>query len=375
MHTLTFYPIGNADCYRVVLANGKQLLFDYADRRVATDTEDRRIDLPKSLWEALKAAGKNHFDVVAFTHSDKDHVQGAAAFFHLLHDEAYQGDDRIKITELWVPAKLITEDPADLCEDAQILQSEAWYRLRHQSGIRVFSQPEALAAWLDEEGLTLELCNDCLSGAGQLVPGFTKADDGIEFFVHSPFAIRQDDGTLDERNDCSLVLQATFTVLDVETRFLLGADVTHEVLAEIVDVTKWHKNQDRLKWDVLKVPHHSSYLSLNSERGEDTTIPVPNVKWVFEDQAGDHAIIVSTSKPIPATDPETDTDPPHRQAANYYRACAERADGEYVVTMEHPKESQPEPLVITIGSGGATREKRISRGTIAAVSRPSPRMG
>ncbi|MDQ2785477.1 MAG: hypothetical protein M3Y58_10820, partial [Chloroflexota bacterium] len=58
-------------------ANGKQLLFDYADRRVATDTEDRRIDLPKSLREALKAAGKNHFDVVAFTHSDKDHVQGA----------------------------------------------------------------------------------------------------------------------------------------------------------------------------------------------------------------------------------------------------------------------------------------------------------
>jgi len=37
---------GNADCYRIDLANGEKLSFDYADMRCADDSSDRCIDLP-----------------------------------------------------------------------------------------------------------------------------------------------------------------------------------------------------------------------------------------------------------------------------------------------------------------------------------------
>jgi hypothetical protein len=43
---LTFHPLGNADCTRFDLADGKKMLVDYADMRNPDDPWDRRIDLP-----------------------------------------------------------------------------------------------------------------------------------------------------------------------------------------------------------------------------------------------------------------------------------------------------------------------------------------
>ena len=63
------------------------------------------------------------------------------------------------------------------------------------------------------------------------------------------------------------------------------------------------------------------------------TTPVSDVKWLFE-QGQEKAILVSTSDPIPATNT---TQPPHRQAANYYKDVAKDIEGEFKVTMEHPK--------------------------------------
>ena len=44
MHKLNFFPLGNADCCRIDLQNGKKLLFDYAHMRCAEDPTDKRID-------------------------------------------------------------------------------------------------------------------------------------------------------------------------------------------------------------------------------------------------------------------------------------------------------------------------------------------
>jgi hypothetical protein len=75
MHKVTFHPLGNADCCRIDLDNGKKLLFDYAQTRPADDENDPRIDLAKELWEDLKSAKRDYFDVVAFTHADDDHIR------------------------------------------------------------------------------------------------------------------------------------------------------------------------------------------------------------------------------------------------------------------------------------------------------------
>jgi hypothetical protein len=371
MHKVTFYPLGNADSFRIDLANGDKLLIDYANVANAADANDRRIDLAAALRQDLDEAGRKSFDVVAFTHLDDDHVCGAPAFFHLEHAQEYQGDDRIKIEQLWVPAAAITDDT--VTGDASIIQSEARYRLKQGKGIRVFSRPERLRGWLEARGIKLEDRRSLISDAGSIVPEFSKDAQQVEFFVHSPFASREN-GDLLDRNANAIVLQATFVVdWGADVRFMLGSDVEHMALSRIVQVTRGHGNDDRLTWDLFKLPHHCSYLSLSDERGVEKTIPVPDVAWLFEDRGNTGGIIVSTSKPIPSND--DDNQPPHRQAANYYRELIKPTGGEFLVTMEHPTERHPEPLVVIIDGQGARSEKRPSIGIAHVTSRPSPRVG
>lgn len=370
MHQLTIFPIGNADCCLIDTENGKKILIDYANLRDPNNDTDLRIDLKSAIEDNLNAAGRTSFDVVVFTHVDDDHIHGATEIFHLEHAKKYQGNSRIKINELWVPAAMIVE--TGLKEEAQALQAEARYRLCKGTGIRVFSRPKKLKEWLKKQGLTLESRRHLITDAGELVPGFTKESERIEFFIHSPFVAQLNDNELD-RNNCSLVFQATFYNNEQETKFILSADTSHEVLTEIIKVTKLHDNHDRLAWDIVKIPHHCSYRSLSDEKGVSITEPNSEIKWLYEEQGNKGGILISTSKPIPTDD--SDKQPPHRQAANYYKQCAKAIGGEFKVTMEHPKSTAPKPLIITIDKSGATVQKRILGSSGIITSRPAPRAG
>lgn len=370
MHKITFFPLGNADCCLIDLDNGRKMLFDYAHCRNPEDDKDLRIDLFAALHENLATANRDYFDVTAFTHADDDHIKGASDFFYLEHANKYQGNGRIKINELWVPAAMIVEE--NLNGEAKIIRAEARYRLKEGKRVRVFSRPDRLKDWLENEGIKLEHRKHLITDAGELVPGSNKLSDGVEFFVHSPFAKRMEDGLID-RNEDSLILHATFNFNGQETRFMLIGDTTYEVLTEIVNITKYHKRETRLAWDIFDVPHHCSYLALSNERGKDKTEPVPDVKWLFE-QGAKGGILVSPSKPIPKND--EDPQPPHRQAANYYKEVAYKISGDFAVTMEHPTETNPKPLVITIDNSGATLKKLIITGGAAGGgNRPAPRAG
>ena len=79
--TLTFHPLGNADCTRFDLADGRKLLVDYADIRNPNDPWDRRVDLPSVLRTDLRAAKRDYYNVVCFTHLDDDHCCGVGDFF------------------------------------------------------------------------------------------------------------------------------------------------------------------------------------------------------------------------------------------------------------------------------------------------------
>jgi hypothetical protein len=371
MHTITFFPLGNADSFRIDLESGKKILIDYGNEGDPDDKEDKRIDLATTLREDLDAAKRDYFDVVAFTHLDKDHICRSSEFFYLRHAQKYQGDGRIKINVLWVPAAALLEE--NLEDEARIIQAEARFRLKEKRGIRIFSRPERLKEWIEGQGLRFDEVSHLVTGAGKLAPEFSKNSDGIEFFVHSPFAEHVEDGALLDRNECSLVLQATFLAENTETQFMLSADTAHEIWTAIVNQTKWHKNEARLNWDVFKLPHHCSYKSIGPDKGAEITEPVPEVEWLHGVQGNNGSIIVSTSKPIPSDD--EDEQPPHRQAANYYRKLARLKEGEFKVTMEHPTEFRPEPLVIEIGGSGA-KVKKSSRGAAYVIAGQSaPRAG
>ncbi|HBP88871.1 MAG TPA: hypothetical protein DD706_14385 [Nitrospiraceae bacterium] len=376
MHKINFFPLGNADCCRIDLECGKKILFDYADTRDIDDPEDLRWDLSNELQKDLKKCDRKYYDVVAFTHLDKDHLKGSSKFFYLEHSEKYQEENRVHIEVMWVPAGFITE-PKPEDEDAWILQREARYRFKEKKGIRVFSRPERLAEWCEENEISLAERKSLITDAGKISPEFSIARDEVEFFIHSPFAMRQDENTVEDRNGDSIVVQATFAVGQVHTKALLMADSTHEALSEIVSVTKRKGNDARLEWDIVKLPHHCSYLSLGPEKGKEKTEPVENVAWLYENQVQQGGIIVSTSKPIPIKGSKEDEDPqpPHRQASNYYKDVLDEVNGQFIVTMENPSKAAPKPLVIEIGMDKATIKKRVTNAAHVAISRPAPRAG
>ena len=379
MHNITFFPLckegdrpPNYESFRINLENGRNILVDYANSKNPNDRSDLRSDLPVLLKNDLNKAARDYYDVTVFTHLDDDHVRGAGEFFWFERYPDRQGKGRIKMRDLWVPAAAIVETGLD--GDAKIICAEARYRLKNKKDIRVFSAPDTLADWCKNEGLDLaELRRlGLVIDAGNIVPGFSLTDDGVEFFVHSPFASRTDDGKLIERNKDAIVMQAAFIVDDKSTSFLITADVSHGEIDEIVRMTRLRKRDHRLLWDIIDLPHHCSYTGIGPDKGEEMTEPTEGVKWLHA-QGQKGGILISSSCIIPTSDTEQ---PPHRQAAAYYKKVRTDIVGEFVVTMEHPRKTAPEPLVIEItGRGAAVKRAPVVSVGVGAISGAAHRVG
>ena len=375
-HTVTAFPLGNADSTRIDLDGGEKILIDFADVADEDDSSDNRINLSEALREDLADANRDSYDVVAFTHIDHDHVGGSSEFFHLRQAKKYQGGDRIRIDTLWVPAAAIVEEGAE--GDSRVIRQEARHRLREGEGIRVFSSPGLLDDWLRTNDINPKDRQHLITDAGTCAPEFSLEDEGLEVFVHSPHATRTGEGELLNRNRDCLALQATFLAGGQETRMHFFSDLTHDELDDIVRITEYHDNNSdgdrakRLRWDLTHLPHHTSYKSLGPEKGENQTEPVERVERLYEEYGNERGRMISTSKPIKN---EETTQPPHHQAASYYESVAEALDGEYLVTMEHPSKKNPKPLVIEIGSSGASVKKVLGSGVGVIGNTPSPRAG
>lgn len=190
-HQVIFYPVGNGDTTQIVLSAGRRVLFDFCHKAKAEDPNTLEIDLKSRLKDDLKKAGRDYFDAVAFTHGDLDHIQGSTEFFELQHAKKYQGEGRIKIRQLWVPAAMLLEetDNDHQSDEHILLRQEARYRLLEGKNILVFSKPKVLAEWLEprlkERGELASARDHLFIDAGTIVPGFSLATDGAEFFCHS----------------------------------------------------------------------------------------------------------------------------------------------------------------------------------------------
>ncbi|MDR7038804.1 hypothetical protein J2X36_003575 [Methylobacterium sp. BE186] len=357
---LTFHPLGDADGTLIDLADGRKILIDFGDE-CTTAKDERRIDLAAALRADLIRSGKSGFDAVLFTHLDRDHVYGAEDFFWFDHSPRLQGGGRARIGELWVPAAAILED--ELPDFAQVIQDEARYRLLHGYGVRVFSRPEALAGFLALHGRTLAHVYGLIVNAGDTVPGYAlDGPERAQFFVHCPFGWRQDrNEQVVDRNQDSVVLQAVFHEGGALRRVLFASDIDSETLTLIVRTTLRHDQAWRLGWDVCKIPHHCSYTALNKDdKGTSITVPVPEVRYLFETCGAPNGIMVSTSRSIPEND--LDVQPPHRQAAAYYKEVAHRSGGRFEVTMDHSPARNPQPCKVVIDEQGCRFVSLLSQG-------------
>ena len=158
------------------------------------------------------------------------------------------------------------------------------------------------------------------------------------------------------------------------TYALFMSDIDHETIEHIVTTSKRHKNEERLLWDLFKVPHHCSYTAIGPEKGDDETKPTDEVKWLCEAQSRERHTLISTSKsmPIKGSDEDKDVQPPHRQAAAYYKRVANAKDGQFKVTMDLPSSSKPKPTTIEITDRGARLlTVSASSGVASIVSTPA----
>ena len=381
IHQVIFYPVGNGDTTQIVLAKGRRVLFDFCHRDKAEDADTPEIDLKARLKEDLKAANRDYFDVVAFTHADRDHIRGSTDFFELQHAKKYHGDGRIKIRELWVPAAMLLEeaDNDHQTEEYVLLRQEARHRLLEGKDILVFSKPQALADWLEPllkaRGESASARDHLFIDAGTIVPGFTLTKDGVEFFCHSPFIKHCDDGDI-IRNSAALVFNVRFNADGSTYDYLEVGDAEYGDLEDIVSTTRYHKNEDRLAWDLFNIPHHCSYRALNEDKGKDETVPTPLVKELLLMGKSD-AYIVSCSKPVPdVKDSYEQVQPPHIQARKAYERYLKEVSGrKFLVTMEEPNANKPEPIIFEIGGGGVTWKRSASIGAPAILTSRPPRAG
>lgn len=376
-HKIKVYPVGNGDTAQIVLMNGKRILLDFRHQVQGEDKSNSAIDLKKTLSEELRSANRNDFDIVAFTHADQDHIQGSTEFFELLHSKTYQGPGRIKIRELWVPAAMILEEAEQNQRDSEfvILRQEARYRLKEGFGIRVFSKPDKLKQWLVDNGLTVASRSHLISDAGTVVPSLNLANDGVEFFCHSPF-IDQVDEEEAMRNGAALIFQVRFQVGSAQTNYFAIGDSEYAILEDIVRISKLHGNSDRLKWDLLNIPHHCSYKALGPEKGENETEPTKLIKeFLTAGQAGSY--MICSSDPISAdTKAFEAVQPPHIQAKKAYVRYLNQIQGRrFLVTMEEPNTKAPEPIVFEITEFGPRLLGQSKTGAATVVSSKPPKAG
>lgn len=377
MTVIKFYPVGNGDTSQIILDNGKRILMDYRHINKTEKGKDPEINLKARLKQELEDAGRVSFDVVAFTHADRDHIENSTEFFELWHAKKYQGDGRIKIDTLWVPAAMILETGTNGQQSSEfvIWRQEARHRLKEGKGIRVFSKPEKLKDWLKENGLTLESRRDLITDAGQLAPEFNINTDGVEFFCHSPFIKHVDDGD-DLRNAASLIFNVRFRRDGTDYDYLAVGDSEWSVLEDIVTTTKNHNNMDRLAWDLYNIPHHCSYLALSNEKGEFETTPKPLIEELLL-QGKEGAYLVSSSNPIlDTTEGRQQGLPPHTQAKKCYETYRKKTGGaKFLVTMEEPNATNPEPLEFKIDNQGLSLVRAATSAASSIISKPAPRAG
>jgi hypothetical protein len=256
-----------------------------------------------------------------------------------------------------------------------IWRQEARYRLKEGRGIQVFSRPDKLKCWLEYNGLTLDSRKHLITDAGRLANGFSLATDGVEFFCHSPFIKHVDEGD-DLRNPASLIFNVRFRVDWQEFDYLAIGDSEWCVLEDIVRITQYHEREDRLRWNIINIPHHCSYLALSDTKGDQETEPAPKVKELLLSGQED-AYIVSSSKPIKDTRAAyAQVQPPHIQARKCYENHLEQVGGaKFLVTMEESDPKAPTPIVFKIERSGISRDKQIKSAPAILTASPAPRAG
>jgi beta-lactamase superfamily II metal-dependent hydrolase len=344
---LLFWPVGKGDSTTIVVDDEHVVQVDLRDMAQADLDGAVVTPIVDNLVAYLpKQDRRPYLSVFALTHADEDHCQG---FADLL--------EAVTIGELWATPRLWREyQDADavICDDARAFQDEAERRVRAtQAAAGRGEQPKSgdriLIVGYDsdrEQHAYADLPDEYLTGPGHLVTSLDGEDMSAVFeaFIHAPFA----GDCAAARNETSLALQITLRdPAGADARVLLFGDLAHDTIMKIFTYSEAHEREDRLAWDVLLAPHHCSKYVMyrDGELQQD-------VLDAFERHARDHAVIVASSKPVPARSDAGDN-PPHAKAKARYLQIVD-SDDRFICTQEWPDADRPCPVVFGLSADGLT---------------------
>ena len=367
---IRFYPVGNGDSILIKNDDGKHLLIDFNCPSEAETDDDERINLKEELDDRLK---NKDLEVFMVTHAHDDHYHGFSDYFWLNFAQTYQGDDRKKITELWVPDALIWE--TGITGEGKTLRQEARHRLlQEKTGIKVFGESQSLIDFInDSDDASYDDVKHLIYKPGETVNFFS----GFEIFIHSPHSWKTEDD--ENKNNSSIVIQADFKI-DSESaaKVIFGSDAESDAWESIYSASDNNDNLDKLKFDAFKISHHCSHDALNKdEKGDEITEPVAKVKKLFEEQGNDKYKLIASCEKIPSKAKRNESGPPHYQAAEYYRKVAGDKNGDFQVTMEQKlKGKKRKPIIIEITKDGPKLVTVVgSIGSTTVISQPTERFG
>lgn len=375
-HIIKYYPVGNADCSLVKLANGKTILIDCCFREITKDDKgnptiyDVKADL---LSELRKKNGHPYVDLFINTHPHEDHIIGFEKHFYCGKPEDYDDEkdaEKIIIGELWVTPKTLTNDVA---EKLSCLRKEAKRRRKlYDDNVQYVGD---YGNYLHIIGYDKDKEFDKRYGyvPGQIVEKINGGNlQWLEIFIHAPF--KEDVETSkdkDDKNIISIVMQFGFKIEDVKDivcKAIFAGDAEHPVWTHILEN---NTDKDRLKWNILLAPHHCSWTFFNSTSNKDEIVEAAN-KILTDYQIGSNAHIIASSEEIK----DNENDPPCYKAMKKYKGKLKNESNFFCTAITNKDEkSIPKPVVYVIGRFGKLLKTDMVKSSESIVSRPAPRAG
>ena len=331
---MTFFPVGNGDMTLIQTKTNKYIMIDCNIRNAEND--DTIYDCNEYLQDNLPIDdGQIYLDAFFLTHSDNDHCRGIRDYFNLCAPED-SDDNKIRIDELYVPAKLMM-DETHYNDDADAIREEAQRRL----DLLGTDEADTPGNRINIVGYSKELKDyaDAIVPAGETISDINgNTDYGAEIFVLRPVKKANDDEESDV-NDCTASFKITFEINGGTYVAIIGGDLNCDNWKEVIEL-----NPD-MTFDLLLAPHHCSWHAVSSE--DTHTGKADTVIEEFLEKSKENAYVVSSSKVI-----KRDGDnPPSYRAKNVYIKHLKKQD-RFKCTAEYPNADDPKPLTFKITGHG-----------------------
>ena len=331
---MTFFPVGNGDMTLIQTKTNKYIMIDCNIRNAEND--DTIYDCNEYLQDNLPIDdGQIYLDAFFLTHSDNDHCRGIRDYFNLCAPED-SDDNKIRIDELYVPAKLMM-DETHYNDDADAIREEAQRRL----DLLGTDEADTPGNRINIVGYSKELKDyaDAIVPAGETISDINgNTDYGAEIFVLRPVKKANDDEESDV-NDCTASFKITFEINGGTYVAIIGGYLNCDNWKEVIEL-----NPD-MTFDLLLAPHHCSWHAVSSE--DTHTGKADTVIEEFLEKSKENAYVVSSSKVI-----KRDGDnPPSYRAKNVYIKHLKKQD-RFKCTAEYPNADDPKPLTFKITGQG-----------------------